>query len=276
MDFGIEYFPTEDAIQPADIARTIEERGLESVFFAEHTHIPASRETPYSAGELPRKYSHMYDLFVAVTAAVTATSRVRVGSGICLATQRHPITTAKEVASVDRISGGRFEFGVGAGWLPEEMDNHGIDRKRRMKRFEEHLAAIKTIWSEPEATFHGDFVNFERIWSWPKPSQRPGPPILVAGDGPTVIDRVLRLGDGWFPAYDGDQLLPRITELHERATRQMSVSVLLKEPDPAVLEKLSAVGCTRAVYWIPTGGRSVVEPALDRWEQAIAEFTGEA
>lgn len=187
METGVAIFPTHDAFAPADMARLAEERGHESLFFPEHTHIPAGRQTPSpGGGELPRRYAHTFDLFVAVTAAVTVTSRLRVGSGICLVIERDPITTAKEVASVDFLSGGRFEFGVGAGWNREEMANHGTDPRRRMAVLRERVEAMKEIWTNDEASYAGEYVSFERIWSWPKPAQRPHPPVLVGGNGPGV------------------------------------------------------------------------------------------
>jgi probable F420-dependent oxidoreductase len=202
MDFGVGYFPTHDGMSPGAVARFVEERGFSALFFAEHTHIPASRESKWpGGGELPQKYWHSYDLFVALTAAAEATSRLRVGSGICLVIERDPIVTAKEVASVDHLSGGRLEFGVGAGWNREEMQNHGTDPRKRMAILKERVEAMKAIWTEEEASYSGEFVNFERIWSEPKPAQRPHPPILVGGSGPTVIDRVLDFGDSWFPNY---------------------------------------------------------------------------
>jgi probable F420-dependent oxidoreductase len=177
MNFGIGYFPTHDALGPGEVAALVEERGFESLFFAEHTHIPASRESPWPAGgDLPRKYWHTYDLFVAATAALAATSRLRVGSGVCLVIERDPITTAKEVASVDHLSGGRFEFGIGAGWNREEMSNHGTDPRTRMRLLKERVEAMKAIWALDEASYSGEFVHFERIWSYPKPAQRPHPP----------------------------------------------------------------------------------------------------
>ncbi|MGZ4179004.1 MAG: LLM class F420-dependent oxidoreductase, partial [Solirubrobacteraceae bacterium] len=202
MDFGIGYFPTHDAISPGAIARLAEERGHESLFFAEHTHIPAARDSEYpGGGALPRKYIHTYDLFVALTAAAEATSTLRVGSGICLVIERDPITTAKEVASIDHLSGGRLEFGVGAGWNREEMANHGTDPRTRMRLMKERIEAMKAIWTQVEASYSGEFVSFDRIWSWPKPAQRPHPPVLVGGLGPTVEDRVLAFGDAWFPNW---------------------------------------------------------------------------
>ena len=208
MDFGIGYFPTHDGVDPATFARLVEERGHRSLFFPEHTHIPASRETPYPAGgELPRVYSHTYDLFVSLAAAATATSTLRIASGICLVIERDPILTAKEVASVDHLSGGRLDFGVGAGWNREEMRNHGTDPRTRMELMAERVEAMKAIWTEDEASYEGQYVNFERIWSWPKPVQRPHPPVLVGGNGPTVLDRVLRFGDGWMPNNTGEDLI---------------------------------------------------------------------
>lgn len=257
----------------------VEEHGQESLFFAEHTHIPASRESPWPGGaELPQKYSHTYDLFVALTAAAEATSSLRVGSGICLVVERDPITTAKEVASVDHLSGGRLEFGVGAGWNREEMANHGTDPRTRMRLMAERIEAMKAIWAQDEASYHGQLVDFERIWSWPKPAQRPHPPVLVGGNGPTVLDRVLAFGDAWFPNYTGDvdDLVERGNELRERAERRVELMVMGVPADAGVLERLQLGGCRRVVQWLPSAGPSVVEPALERWESAIAELTGEA
>jgi probable F420-dependent oxidoreductase len=278
MDFGIAYFPTADALGPDELARLVEERGHESLFFAEHTHIPGGRESPYpGGGELPRKYSHTYDLFVALTAAAAATSRLRVGSGICLVVERDPITTAKEVASVDRLSGGRFEFGVGAGWNREEMANHGTDPGTRMRLMRERVEAMKAIWTEDEASYHGEFVDFDRIWSWPKPAQRPHPPVLVGGNGPTVLDRVLAFGDAWFPIYmpGGEGIFDRVEELRARAERPIDFMVMSAPAKPAELERLERAGCRRAVRWVPSAGGDVVEQALEHWESAIAELTGE-
>ena len=277
MNFGIGYFPTHDGLGPGEVARLVERHGFESLFFAEHTHIPASRESPWpGGGELPRKYAHTYDLFVAATAAVTATSRLRVGSGVCLVVERDPIVTAKEVASVDHLSGGRFEFGVGAGWNREEMANHGTDPRTRMRLMQERVEAMKAIWAEPEASYHGEFVDFERIWSWPKPAQRPHPPVLVGGDGPTVLDRVLAFGDAWFPNYAGPQTLERAAELRARADRAVDFQVFSIAAGPKDLEALAEAGCTRVCQWVPSGNRSTVAAALAEWAHVIALFTGEA
>jgi probable F420-dependent oxidoreductase len=277
MDFGIGYFPTHDAVGPGALARLVEERGHESLFFAEHTHIPASRESPYpGGGELPRKYSHCYDPFVALTAAAEATSRLRVGTGICLIIERDPITTAKEVASLDHLSGGRFEFGVGAGWNREEMRNHGTDARVRMRVMRERVEAMKAIWTQDEASYDGEFVKFDRIWSWPKPAQRPHPPVLVGGNGPTVLQRVVDFGDAWFPNYAREGILDRVDELHQMADRPIDVMLMGVPAKPGALERALRAGCRRVVHWIPSTGRGPIEAALDKWEAAIAELTGEA
>jgi probable F420-dependent oxidoreductase len=274
---GVAMFPTHDAIDPGALARLVEERGHESLFFPEHTHIPASRETPFPIGDgtLARRYIHTLDLFVAVTAAMVSTSRLRVGSGICLVVQRDPIITAKEVASVDHLSGGRFEFGVGAGWNRVEMANHGTDPRRRMALLRERVEAMKAIWTREEASYAGEFVNFDRIWSWPKPAQRPHPPVLVGGDGPTVFDRVLAFGDAWLPNYAPSGILDRAAQLRAQADRPISLQVMGIPADAKEIEAYANAGFDRAVHWLPSAARGPVERELDAFESAIAEFTGE-
>jgi probable F420-dependent oxidoreductase len=276
MEFGVGYFPTHDGIGPGALARLVEERGQDALFFPEHTHIPASRESPWGDGsrELPDKYAHCYDLFVALTAAAAATSGLRIGSGVCLVVERDPIITANEVASVDHLSGGRLEFGVGAGWNREEMANHGTDPRTRMALLGERVQAMQAIWTQDEASYSGSFVNFERIWSWPKPVQRPWPPVLVGGGGPTVLDRVLAWGDGWFPQWHDRDLFARIAELEARADRPIEVQVLSVPAQPKALEQLANAGVRRASYWLPSVGWDEVEPRLEKWEKAIAELHG--
>ncbi|HEX3804345.1 MAG TPA: TIGR03619 family F420-dependent LLM class oxidoreductase [Solirubrobacteraceae bacterium] len=281
MEFAIGYFPTHNAVGPGTIARLAEEHGLESLFFAEHTHIPASRETVFPGGSvldvgavLPEKYFHTYDLFVALTAAAVATTHLRIGSAISLVTERDPIITAKETASIDHLSGGRFEFGVGAGWNREELRNHGTDPRTRMRLLTERVEAIKTIWTEPEATYHGEFVNFDRIWSWPKPAQKPHPPVLVGGDGPTVLDRVLAFGDAWAPNYRAKNLFARVDELRARADRRIDFQAIGVPAEPKDLERLAEAGCTRVLHWLPSVPLTQFEPALADWERAIADFIG--
>jgi probable F420-dependent oxidoreductase len=276
MDFGVGYFPTHDGMRPGDIARRVEERGHSALYFAEHTHIPAGRESAWGGGPvLPQKYYHTYDLFVALTAAAEATRSLRIGSGVCLVVERDPITTAKEVASVDHLSGGRLEFGIGSGWNREEMRNHGTEPRTRLRLLDERIRAMREIWTQDEATFHGEFVNFDRLWSEPKPAQKPHPPILVGGDGPTVVDRVLAYGNAWMPVYHPG-IFERLPELRSRADRPISFHALDVPPDPAVIEELAEAGCGRVLCLAPSAGRALIEARLERWEAAIAEFNGEA
>jgi probable F420-dependent oxidoreductase len=275
MDAGVAYFPTHDGLGPAELARLVEERGHRWLMWAEHTHIPASRETPWGGYEgappLPRKYAHTYDPFVASAYALGATWALRVGTGIALVPQRDPITVAKEVASLDHLSGGRFDFGVGAGWNREEMANHGVDPRTRMRRMREHVLAMKAIWTQDEASYDGDFVKFDRIWSEPKPLQRPHPPILVGGNGPTVLDRVLEYGDAWMPNH-GKDILARVGELQERAERPIDVVVMGPPLDAAVLGAYEEAGVDRVLFWLPSGRRAVVEAELERCERVMAEL----
>jgi probable F420-dependent oxidoreductase len=274
MKFGVAIFPTEYTPTPAEVARMAEERGIESLFFPEHTHIPASRASPYPAGgELPKEYSHLYDPFLAAMSAADATDRLLVGTGVCLVIQHDPIVTAKEVASLDRLSDGRFLFGVGAGWNEEEMRDHGTDPRRRFKVMRERIEAMKAIWTEDEASYAGEFVTFERIWSWPKPLQKPHPPILVGGTGPKVLDRVLAYGDEWMPnrVRDHDELLRRVKELFERAQaagRQVAVTITGATRDPERIEQYERGGIHRCVYWLPAAGPDEVEAGFDRVAQA--------
>jgi probable F420-dependent oxidoreductase len=277
MDTGIGYFATHDAVDPATMARLVEERGHGALYFPEHTHIPASRESPFPGGEMPRRYSHLLDPFVAVAAAAAVTSTIRIGTGVCLVIERDPIVTAKEVASVDVLSGGRFDFGIGAGWNREEMANHGTDPRTRMRLLKERMEAMQAIWTEEEASYHGEFVDFDRIWSWPKPLQRPWPPVLVGGGGPGVLDRVLAYGDVWF-AMHRSKPLNRIEELRARAAeagRDIPVDVIGVPPDPAILEAYEAAGVRRVSIWAPSAGRGVIERALDDFERAVADVHGE-
>ena len=272
MQAGIAYFPTHDGLGPAELARLVEDRGFRWLLWAEHTHIPASRETPWGgapeAPPLPRQYARTYDPFVAAAYALSATRHLRVGTGVALVPQRDPIVTAKTVASLDHLSGGRFEFGIGAGWNREEMVNHGVVPRTRWRRLREHVLAMKAIWTQHEASFDGEFVSFDRIWCDPKPLQRPHPPILVGGNGRTVHDRVLEYGDAWMPG-DVPGIVPRIAELRQRADREIEVIISGPRPDAAQLAKYDAAGVDRALFWVPSARRSVIEAALDRIEHAM-------
>jgi probable F420-dependent oxidoreductase len=278
VDAGVAYFPTHDGMGPGPVARLVQERGHRWLMFAEHTHIPASRRTPWGGREdappLPRKYAHTHDLFVAMAMAVAATSSLRVGSGICLVTQRDPIITAKEVASLDQLSGGRIDFGVGAGWNREEMAHHGTDPRTRMRLMRERVLAMKEIWTRHEASYHGEFVDFDAIWCDPKPLQRPHPPVMVGGGGPTVFDRVLEYGDAWLPNHAED-VLDRIGALRERAGRDVPVIVMGPPARAEVLDAYERAGVERVLFWLPSGARSLIEGKLDYLERVMAELHGE-
>jgi probable F420-dependent oxidoreductase len=275
VDTGVAIFATHDSVDPGTVARLVEERGHGSIFFPEHTHIPAERTSPYPrGGDLPYKYVHTFDLFVALTAAAMTTTRLRIGSGVCLVIERDPIITAKEVASVDFLSGGRFDFGVGAGWNREEMANHGTDPRQRMAIMRERVEAMKEIWTHDEASYHGKHVDFERIWSWPKPAQRPHPPVLVGGGGPTVLDRVLAFGDGWIPNHADPDVLKRAPELRARADRPIDLMVMGVPSDAKVLESYERAGFSRVLPWLPSTALGPLERAMDRFETAMAELHG--
>jgi probable F420-dependent oxidoreductase len=275
MKFGIGVFPTLVTPPPDELARMAEAHGCESLFIPEHSHIPASRETPYpGGGDLPPEYGSSHDPFVALAFAAAATTRLRIATGICLIMQRDPITTAKEVASLDQLSGGRLLFGVGAGWNREEMANHGTDPRTRMRLMAERVDAMKAIWTHDEATYHGEFVNFDRIWSSPKPLQKPHPPILVGGAGPTVLDRVLAFGDVWFPpAYDDDIILGQVQELRSRAEREIPITLNMAPTDPKRLERYAAAGVERVVFEVPQISASEVERRLEEIAKTMATVT---
>jgi probable F420-dependent oxidoreductase len=265
MDFGVAIFSTDETIAPDEVARMAEERGFESIFFPEHTHIPTSRRTPYPAGEpLPREYYRLFDPFVAMTAAAAATSTIKVGTGICLVAQHDPIATAKSVASIDFLSNGRVLFGVGAGWNEEEMESHGVEPGRRFGRMRESVEAMKEIWTKDEASYDGKHISFEPMNSWPKPVQKPHPPVLVAGNGRTVYDRVLAYGDAWYPNRLGDEekFIARIEKLQrlgkEQGRDSVPVTLQLAPLDREGIERYEQAGVTRCVWYLPSATRDKV------------------
>jgi probable F420-dependent oxidoreductase len=271
MDLGVVMFATDESMAPDELARAAEDRGLASVWFPEHTHIPASRQSPYpGGGELPRSYYRTYDPFVALAAAAAVTATVRLGFGVCLVVERDPIVTAKAVASLDHLSGGRVDFGVGAGWNREEMANHGTDATTRFALLRERVAAMREIWAHDEASYHGRFVSFERIHSWPKPVQQPHPPIVVGGAGPSAIGRVVDYGDVWMPINRGDEarLARGIKELRERAEAagrgHVPVWLYGASGRPEARERYAEMGVDQAIVMLPSAPALEIVPRLDR------------
>jgi probable F420-dependent oxidoreductase len=278
MLFGVGMFPTDYAIKPDELAREAEARNFESFWVPEHTHIPKSRRSPYpGGGELPKEYSHTYDPFVALTMAAASTQKLKIATGICLVIQRDPITTAKSVASLDMLSNGRFIFGIGGGWNAEEMENHGTDFRKRWRILRERVLAMKEIWTRDEAEFHGEFVNFDPIWSHPKPVQKPHPPILMGGDGARTFDRVLEFCDGWLPlGYRDGGIIGKVGELRKRAEQagrdpqSLNITVYGAKPDRRTIEQFTGANVNRLVFMLPPADRETVLPALDRFAGLIA------
>jgi probable F420-dependent oxidoreductase len=274
--FGTMMFPTDYAIQPVELARAVEERGLDSLFFPEHTHIPTSRRSPWpGGGELPMEYSHTHDLFVALGAAAAVTQRIKLGTGICLVIERDPIVLAKEVASLDVISNGRVILGIGGGWNAEEMENHGTDFRRRWKMLRERVLAMRAIWSNEKAEFHGEFVNFDPIWCWPKPVQAGGPPILLGSEAKRAFERVVDYCDGWIPINRGkvDGLKQAIAELRESARRagkrieDRNLGLFGAPAKEDVVNQLTDAGFGHLIFGLPPAKADKVLPLLDRYAE---------
>ena len=277
MNIGIYIFATDYTIRIDELAREAEQRGFESLFVPEHTHIPASRRSPWPGGpELPREYWHTLDPFVALAVAAAATSTIRLGTGICLLTERDPIVNAKEAASLDLLSGGRFELAIGAGWNAEEMENHGTAFATRFRVMSERARAMKVIWAEEEPEFHGEFVDFDPIWSYPKPVQRPNPPILVGGETDHTLRRVVDWADGWFPrgrgGFDPAEGMARLKAIADEAGRPMdtiNVSLFGAPPNREALDRAAEAGVTRAILALPSNDRDDVLRRLDRHAELL-------
>ncbi len=279
MEFGILMFPTDYSIGVVDLARAVEDLDFESLWLPEHTHIPADRRTPWPGGaELPREYSHALDPFIAFGAAAAVTSRLKLGTGVCLVIERDPIELAKEVASVDHLSGGRFLFGIGGGWNFEEMANHGTDPTKRWSIMRERVLAMKEIWTRDEAEFHGKFVNFDPIWQWPKPAQRPHPPIVVGGNGPRTLKRVIEYGDEWGPIIGrGPDLPDRMRELEQLTAdagrEPIPVTIFsLRTHDPKLVAQYQAAGASRYVFGVPPLASDELMPILRNCADIASKF----
>lgn len=280
MQLGVVMFATDYAIRPDDFAKECEERGFESVWFPEHTHIPASRKSPFpGGGDLPKDYWHTHDLFTSLMAAAAATKTIKVGSGICLVIEHDPIKLAKEVATVDQLSNGRLLFGIGGGWNAEEMENHGTPFNRRWRVLREKIEAMKVIWSEEEAEYHGEFVNFDPIWSHPKPLQKPHPPILLGSHTESGLNRIAKYCDGWLPigammpdfkASIGD-LRARVEKVGRTAS-DIGVSSFMAPAEEPVLQQYQEMGVERAIFGVPSEGRDKVLPILDNYATLIPKM----
>jgi probable F420-dependent oxidoreductase len=278
MDFGALMFFTDYGISAVDLAKALEERGFESIWAPEHSHIPASRKTPFpGGGDLPKRYYDAMDPFVSLTAAAVATTKLRVGTGVCLVQQRDPIQTAKLVASIDQVSNGRFLFGVGGGWNQDEMENHGTEFKTRFKLMRERIEAMKAIWTKSKAEYHGDMVRFDEMMAWPKPVQKPHPPILVGGAFPQAARRAIRYGDGWCPiggrpGSDPLDTLKQFRQMARDAGRDpQSLPITLFNPaeDADQLARYRDMGVARVVVMLLSEPSDKILPILDRWAPLI-------
>ncbi len=271
MLFGTMLYSTDYAMRPDEFAVACEERGFESVWFPEHTHIPASRRTPFPGqGPLPQDYWHMHDPFIALTAAAIATKTIKVATGVCLITERDPIVTAKAVASLDFLSNGRFLFGIGAGWNAEEMENHGTAFADRWKVLEERIEAMKACWTQDDSVYHGKHVNFDAIWSWPKPVQRPHPPIIMGAASSWGRERVAQYCDGWVPlpaqmkniAAELADLETRLIR-HGRQLSDIEISFFWVPTDADELKRYRDLGVHRAIMACPADSKDATLKLLD-------------
>jgi len=282
MQIGVGLFFTDYTMGAVEIAQALEARGFESLWAPEHSHIPTARNSPFPpGGDLPREYAECMDPFVVLAAAAAVTKKLKLGTGVCLVAQRDPIQTAKSVASIDNISRGRFLFGVGNGWNQEEMANHGtVDFKGRHKLARERIAAMKEIWGNEYASFDGDLVKFSELMAWPKPVQKPHPPIIVGGAFPFAAKRAIAYGDGWIPHAtrqqyaDVTEYLPEFHRMAREAGRDpasLPVTVWGANLTPDDMKRLRDKGVARAVIQLKTAGADEVLPVLDRFAPLISQ-----
>lgn len=277
MKFGIAIFPTDYAISMTELGPAVEERGFESLWVAEHSHIPVSVHTGPTGSELAKQYWHTLDPFVALTAAAVATTTLRVATGVCLLIQRDPIHTAKEVASLDHLSGGRVLFGVGGGWNRGEMADHGTRYETRWHLLRERVEAVKEIWTKDEAEYHGELVDFGPMRSWPKPAQKPHPPVLLGSNGLSAVKRVVRYADGWLPNRPGFlELIPELQRLAQEAGRgPIPVTTYGTLGGGATeIERYRDAGIERLLYYVPSDGRDAALGALEKVTELTAPYRG--
>jgi probable F420-dependent oxidoreductase len=281
MHFGGAMFFTDYSMTAVALARALEERGFESVWAPEHSHIPATRKTPYpGGGDLPKEYYDAMDPFVTLAAAGAVTSKIKLGTGVLLVQQRDTIQTAKLVASIDQVSGGRFLFGVGGGWNQDEMENHGTVYASRFKRMRESVEAMKEIWTKTKAEYHGEFVNFDPMMAWPKPVQKPHPPIIVGGAWPHAARRVIRYGDGWIPLVARNDLPGIIPEFHKmvreagRDPASIELTAWGAPEDADAIKRFHDLGISRVVTTFRPESADKVMPAMDRWAKLLRAVNG--
>jgi probable F420-dependent oxidoreductase len=284
LKIGAVMFFTTDSMQPAELGQVLEERGFESLWVPEHTHIPSSRKTPYPAGgSLIRPYYDIMDPFLALNAAATVTTKLKIGTGIALVTQRDPIVTAKMISTIDQLSTGRFLFGVGNGWNQDEIENHGTDFASRHKLARERIEAMKAIWTQEEAEYHGEFVNFDKMKQWPKPHQKPHPPIIVGGAFPYAARRAIRYGDGWIPRADRLEkdgvglLIGKFRQMAAEAGRDPASLPITIFRVPEKIDRLKyceEIGIDRVVFSLPVAGKDELMPIIDRWAELKHQMGG--
>lgn len=277
MRIGLFPFSTDYSMPIDQLAIAAEERGFDSIWLPEHTHIPASRQTPYpGGGDLPKEYSHTLDPFVALAIAAGVTTKLKLATGICLAIEHQALTLAKTVATLDHISNGRVLLGLGAGWNREEMENHGTNYASRFAKLEEQMAALREIWTNDEATFHGEYENFDAVWSWPKPVQRPHPPLILGGETDYTLQRIVRQGDGWLPrAMKPEIVMAGMTKLARFAVEagrdpaSISVSVFAPPPKDAVVNQFRDTTVERVILMVPPQDESATLKRLDRYAEWV-------
>jgi len=278
-DFGLVTIPTHYTIQPAELGRWAEEHGFESIWFGEHSHIPTSRKTPFGKGrELPEYYKQSFDPFIGLAAAAAVTQKLKVGTSVCLVPEHHTITLAKTIACLDRIANGRFLFGIGAGWNAEEMADHGVAFQDRWKVTRERVLAMQEIWSKDVAEFHGQFVNFEPLWCWPKPVQAGGPPMLMGAWSKWAFKRIAAYCDGWIPVDAGYDLASGMEALRDEAARvgrsmdEFDLSVITVSGTESRIRELLALGFHRIVFMIEPAAPESQWPILERYAGLIRQF----
>jgi probable F420-dependent oxidoreductase len=279
MEFGASIFFTDYSITPAELGIALEERGFDSVWAAEHSHIPVPRRTRADQ-ELGKRYYDVMDPFVTLTALACATKRLKIATGICLVIQRDTIQTAKLVASIDQASGGRFLFGIGGGWNQEEIENHGTVFATRMQKMREQIEAMKVIWTEETPEYHGDIVEFDTIQTWPKPVQKPHPPVILGGAFPWAARRAVRYGDGWYPnAASGtpEEYIPAFRKMAQEAGRDpasLPITIGGAPDDPEKLARFRDLGAARVNVSLMSETRDQLLPILDRWAGYIRRLHG--